>query len=176
MIKIKNMHCFVQGVSFTRDRTCIVLCCSDTKFGNKKQSMNGHIVITNLSLEIQMQMNINTGGDIVKHAVQKSNGDFIAITTKTCVTMSSTGCVKSSFDFGGTVQGACADLRDNLIVVLDLNGSKIVTFYDPKLEGKKDLITLTENPNVNARCMIVDDQGDVWIGYDNNVQCVRYTL
>ena len=124
-----------------------------------------------------MQLNINTSGDVIKYAVQKSNGDFIAATTKRCFILSSIGCVKSSFNFVGTMHGTCLDRRDNFIIVRDNEGSKIVTLLDSKLEERKDLITLTETSHVNAKyCMTIDEQGDVWLSYGNTIQCIRYNL
>ena len=176
-IAIKILNGFVQGVSATRDGACLIFCCSDTKTANKKHAVNGHISITNLSLEVQMQLNINTSGDEIKYAVQKSNGDFIAATTKTYFILSSLGCVKSSFNFVGTMHGTCLDRRNNFIIVRDNEGSKIVTLLDSKLEERKDLLTLTETPNVNAKyCMTIDEQGDIWLSYGNTIQCIRYTL
>ena len=177
VIAMKSLNGFVQGVSATRDGTCLIFCCSDTKTANKKHAVNGHISITNLSLEVQMQLNINTSGYVIKYAVQKSNGDFIAATTKTCFILSSLGCVKSSFNFVGTMHGACLDRQNNFIIVRDNDGSKVVTVLDSKLEGRKDLITLTETLNVNAKySMAIDEQGDVWLSYGNTIQCIRYTL
>ena len=109
--------------------------------------MNGHIVITNLSLAVQMQLNINTSEDVIKYTVQKSNGDFIAA----AFILSSLDRVKSSFHFVGMMHGACKDRRDKFVIVRDKDGLKV----DSKLEGSKDLKTLTETSNFNAKYCIV---------------------
>ena len=175
---MKSLSGLAQSVSTTRDGTCLLFCCSDTKAAKKNHAMNGHILITNLAIEVHMQLNVSTCGDILRFCFQKSNGDFIAATSRTCFILSSIGQVKSSFYFVGAIHGACIDKRDNFIIVRDEAGSKIVTLLDSNLEGRKDLIKLTDNPlGVNVRfCMAVDDQGDMWVGYGNTIQCIRYIL
>ena len=176
--KVAKLHGFIQGVSLTHDGNSVIFCCNETKDDSKKHKSNAQLLLTNHSLEIKMQVNVNSGGDIIRYAAQKSNGDFIAMTSGKCFILSSVGCIKSTYNFYGQVHSACLDKKDNLLILREEEQSNAVSLYDSKFEVLKDLFRFTKEPKKRHAncCMTLGGQDSIWVGFSDRVQSIKYTF
>ena len=179
-VAVRKFDAFVSGVSLTGDETSVIWCCNDVKAeskDNKSRKGNGKIIITDADLDIQVQINIKCGGEVLRYAVQKRNGDFVAVTTKTCYILSSLGIMKSSYSCGELIHAVCVDKQNNFLILHGENEQITLSVYDSSFVSSKDVCSFTCNLPGNMKCnMALDNGGSLWVGFNDRIECIKYTF
>ena len=182
--EVRRVGVFVNGISRTADKTGIIWCCNvtnkevTTKSNAKRpQNFNGKFIITNEDLDELVQINIKSGGEVLRYANEKRDGDFVVMSSKSCFTLSRTGVVKSRYTFDYFVRGICINKQDNVLVLHGEDDSIRLSIHDSIFASSKEVYSFGGTlPKSKICCMTLDASDSLWVGAGDKIMCIKYTF
>lgn len=168
---------YTLGISLTRDGNNIILCCSDIWEEGKRKLANSRLLIMSPVLEVQQELRVPSGCEIVRRACQNRNGDFVAITSRRCFVLGRTGALKYIYKFKGRVHSVCTDKYGNIIILHEESGTKRISLYNASMIWIKGLCTLVYASAEETTCALtMGGSGLLWVTSRNRIGCIKYTL
>ena len=188
IVEVRRVGVFVNGISRTADKTGIIWSCnvtnkeittkSNAKRGAKSpQNFNGKLIITNEDLDELVQINIKSGGEVLRYATEERDGDFVVMSSKSCFVLSRIGTVKSTYTFDYFVRGICINKQDNVLVLHGEDDSIRLSIHDSNFASSKEVYSFGSSlPTSKICCMTLDAKDSLWVGAGDKIMCIKYTF
>ena len=168
---------YTLGISITRDGNRMIVCCSDIREERKRKLANSRMLIMSPTREVQQELRVPSGREVVRRACQNRNGDFVAITSSRCFILGQTGELKYIYKFKGRVHSVCTDKYGNIIIVHEESGTKRISLYNASMIWIKGLCTLVYASAEETTCSLtMGANGLLWVTSRNRIGCIKYTL